>query len=68
MKALSIPKLERKDALLKIATRLKVEIVNARTVKMKNIFMWTDNNAVLQWLSFNFKVNSLRRKVHRRNT
>ena len=56
MKALSIPKLEHKDALLKIATRLKVEIVNALTVKVRDIFMWTDNNAVLQWLNFNNKL------------
>ena len=48
MKALSFPKLELQVALL--ATRLKEEILKGLTLKVTDIFMWTDSTSVLQWL------------------
>ena len=48
MKALSIPKLELRAALL--ATRLKEEFLKDLTFKVTDIFMWTDSTTVLQWL------------------
>ena len=47
-KALSIPRLELQVALL--ATRLKKKVLNGLTSKVTDIFMWTDNTTVLQWL------------------
>ena len=48
MKALTIPKLELQASLL--AARLRKENENALTVRVDNIFMWTDSTTVLQWL------------------
>ena len=49
MKALSIPKLELRAALL--ATRLKDDILTALTVSVNHVYMWTDSTTVLQWLN-----------------
>ena len=49
MKALSIPKLELRAALL--ATRLKDDTLKARIVKINHVCMWTVSTTVLQWLN-----------------
>ena len=49
MKTLSILKLELQAPLL--ATRLKHDIVIARTVSIRYVFMWTYSTTVLQWLN-----------------
>ena len=49
MKAMSIPKLELQASLL--ATRLRQKIIDALTIEVPTIFMWTDNTTVLQWLA-----------------
>ena len=54
MKALSIPKLEIQSALL--ATRLKDDILTARTVSLNHVYMWTDSTTVLQWLNYSEKL------------
>ena len=41
MKAMSIPKLELQASLL--ATRLKQKIIDALTIEVPTIFMWTDS-------------------------
>ena len=48
MKAISIPKLELQASLL--ATRLKIDIMKALLIPINDVFMWTDNTTVLQWL------------------
>ena len=48
MKALSITKLELQDALL--AARIKVLVLDALTVKVQRVYMWTDSTTVLHWL------------------
>ena len=45
MKALSMPKLESQAA--QRATRLQTESEKALTVKVNNIFMWTDSTTVM---------------------
>ena len=49
MKPLTIPKLELQAALL--AARLKVKILNALTINVQEVFMWTDSTTVLQWIA-----------------
>ena len=49
MKALSIPKLELQAALL--ATRVKDDTINALTVCINHVYMWTDGTTVFQWLN-----------------
>ena len=48
MKALSIPKLELQAALL--AARIKVLVVDALTIQVQRVYMWTDSTTVLHWL------------------
>ena len=49
MKAMSMPKLELQASLL--ATRLRQKIIDALTIEVPTIFMWTDSTTVLQWLA-----------------
>ena len=49
MKALTVPKLELKAALL--ASRLREEIFKALTVQINCTLMWADSTTVLQWLN-----------------
>ena len=53
MKVLTVPKLELQAALL--AARLKNEIIQALTVTVNQVFMWTDSTTVLQWINSNEK-------------
>ena len=46
---MSIPKLELQASLL--ATRLRQKIIDALTIEVPTIFMWTDSTTVLQWLA-----------------
>ena len=54
MKVLFIPKLELQASLL--LTRLKDDILKAPTVKTNQVYMWTDNTTVLQWLNSSDKL------------
>ena len=45
MKVMTVPKLELQAALL--AARLKNEIIQALTVTVNQVFMWTDSTTVL---------------------
>ena len=49
MKTLTVPKLELQAAVL--AARLSVDIRDALTIPVRQLFMWTDSTTVLQWLS-----------------
>ena len=51
MKVMTVPKLELQAALL--AARLKMEITQALTVTVNQVFMWTDSTTVLQWINSN---------------
>ena len=53
MKVMTVPKLELQAALL--AARLKREIMQALTVSVNQVFMWTDSTTVLQWINSNEK-------------
>ena len=53
MKVMTVPKLELQAALL--AARLKNEIIQALTVTVNQVFMWTDSTTVLQWINSNEK-------------
>ena len=53
MKVMTVPKLEFQAALL--AARLKNEIIQALTVTVNQVFMWTDSTTVLQWINSNEK-------------
>ena len=53
MEVMTVPKLELQAALL--AARLKNEIIQALTVTVNQVFMWTDSTTVLQWINFNEK-------------
>ena len=53
MKVMTVPKLELQAALL--AARLKREIMQALTVSVNPVFMWTDSTTVLQWINSNEK-------------
>ena len=53
MKVMTVPKLALQAALL--AVRLKREIMQALTVSVNQVFMWTDNATVLQWINSNEK-------------
>ena len=48
IKALSIPKLELQAVLL--AARIKVLVVDALTIQVQRVYMWTDSTTVLHWL------------------
>ena len=50
---MTVPKLELQAALL--AARLKREILQALTVTVNQVFMWTDSTTVLQWINSNEK-------------
>ena len=54
MKAISIPKLELRAALL--ATRLKDDILKALIANMNHVYMWKDSTTVLQWLNTSDKL------------
>ena len=49
MKVMTVPKLESQAALL--AARLKNEIIQALTVTVNQVLMWTDSTTVLQWIN-----------------
>ena len=51
MKVMTVPKLELQAALL--AARLKNEIIQALTVTVNQVFIWTDSTTVLQWITSN---------------
>ena len=53
LKVMTVPKLELQAALL--AARLKKEIIQALTVNVNQVFMWTDSTTVLQWINSNEK-------------
>ena len=53
MKVMTVPKLELQAALL--SARLKNEIIQALTVTVNQVFMWTDSTTVLQWINSNEK-------------
>ena len=53
MKVMTVPKLELQAALL--AARLKKENIQALTVTVYQVFMWTDSTTVLQWINSNEK-------------
>ena len=53
LEVMTVPKLELQAALL--ATRLKNEIIQAITVTVTQVFMWTDSTTVLQWNNSNEK-------------
>ena len=53
MKAMTVPKLELQAAVL--AARLKNEIIQALTVFINHVLMWTDSTTVLQWINSNEK-------------
>ena len=53
MKVMTVPKLELQAALL--AARLKREIMQAITVSVNQVFMWTDSTTVIQWINSNEK-------------
>ena len=53
MKVMAVPKLELQAALL--AARLKREIIQALTVTVNQVFMWTDSTTILQWINSNEK-------------
>ena len=53
IKVMTVPKLELQAALL--AARLKMEITQALTVTVNQVFMWTDSTTVLQWINSNEK-------------
>ena len=53
MKVITVPKLELQAALL--AARLQNEIIQALTVTVNHVFMWTDSTTVLQWINSNEK-------------
>ena len=52
MKLLTVPKLEL-QALLD--ARLKNENIQALTVTVNQVFMWSDSTTVLQWINSNEK-------------
>ena len=53
MKVMTVPRVELQAALL--AARLKNEIIQALTVTVNQVFMWTDSTTVLQWINSNEK-------------
>ena len=53
MKVMTVPRLELQAALL--ADRLKNEFIQALTVVVNQVFMWTDSTTVLQWINSNEK-------------
>ena len=48
MKTLTIPKLELQAALL--AARIKKHVEDSLEYEVGNVFMWSDNSTVIQWL------------------
>ena len=53
IKVIIVPKLELQAALP--AARLKNEIIQAHTVTVNQVFIWTDSTTVLQWINSNEK-------------
>ena len=49
MKNLTVPKLELQAAVL--AARLSIDICDALTIPIRQLFIWRDGTIVLQWLS-----------------